>query len=251
MALPTSLPERIYQITKASRKFKEYPTEFGDAKWDNLRLFLFSLKIKLGLSENVSETEITELCRFLKDKFSDVNREQLNEACDMYCARTLEINYQKEGHFNKVSNAFLGLIIQTYLKFQAKELAKRSHSQVTYTQPELDERNYYEKCLFEPYQRLMETKAYPFTELDGWLFYKQLYEWGIIDLSKEQKAKFGQQARLETPKKKKKNPFDSDESEADHNIRIVKVAQNLAFKDWICAKALEKFDLRSLILPKL
>jgi hypothetical protein len=239
-----NLPERIYQLTTASKKFNEFPMDFNHEAWTKTRLFLFALRVRLGLSENVTELEINELCRFLKKEFSFVNREQLSEAFDMFCAQSLDLDYKKQGHFNKVSNSFIGLVLKSYLTFQRVQLAKRTHQISTYVQPTIELEEYFLKVLIEPYEKMLADGAYPYSVLDGWMLYDKLFK--IIKCTDEQRAEYRELAVTITLKDQNKK-----ESQEDYARRVTKNAKHLAFKDWIQEKALEEFDLRTFILDKI
>lgn len=110
-----------------------------------------------------------------------------------------------------------------------------------------ERRSYYNAVLFEPYEAMLAGKKYPYSVLDGWMLYNCLYK--IMDLSEEQRAEYRIQAREMTPRKMRERITDQDETKEDHEIRIIKTAKHLAFKDWIQEKAMEGFDLRGFISP--
>jgi|SRR3990167_235469 len=111
-------------------------------------------------------------------------------------------------------------------------------------QEELDNKAWITKCLIEPYEKMLDDGIYPYSFLDGWLFFDALYKMKLpIIYDENQRKEYIYEAGtlIEIGK-------DSDEL---CKKRIIKHAKHLAFKDWVCTKALEKYDIRSLISPKL
>lgn len=148
--------------------------------------------------------------------------------------------------FQNFSPEYFGRIMAAYWKYRQVELAK--HQGTLYTPPKIVKSEYYEQCVFVPYDKLMAGEPYPYSVLDGWMLYDEFHK--IIATPDEQRAEFKEEAAKMVPKKKRMAPTDPIESDEDHHKRIIKFAKHLAWKDWVQTKAMEGENLRDILTPK-
>jgi len=234
---------RIAEQSKRSIKFRQYPNRPNDSQWLEVRKTLIAIQFRIGIHEPVTEAEEKELCRFLFKECKDINRFELDNAFDLYCAGKLDY---KESHFNKLSNLFLGNVLGAFKRYRAFELSQLKT--VTYIEKPFNELDYYERNLFDPYEKFCETGVYPFTDLNGWILFDDLKVY-FPEMSgdKETRIAIGQQARLITPKKKRDSPMQPEETTEDHDRRILKVAHAMMFKRWIEECSFNETNLREII----
>lgn len=234
-------------LTRVSPKFRSFPEAVLDSSWSPVRKAIFSFSLKLGLSEPLKEMEISELCRFLRKTFKDINLDEMIEAVDLFCSRDLAIDYKKEGHYNKLSNTFMGTMLTAFRKYRSSLLSQ--HKGEAYQPPQFDTESFYERCLFEKYDAYVPGEEYPYSDLDGWMFFDDLYRWGIVIVDEETRAGFMAEAEMACPREKRKHTYDKGESDEDLARRVKKKAKQLAFRSWINEQKFSDTDLRELLKP--
>lgn len=221
-------------------------------EYSKLREALVYAYALIGLDEKYYPVGLKDevLIDFIKGAYGGIVCQEIKIAFKMavqHKFEEVEINC-----FQNFSPEYFGRIMKAYYSWRTAKLKEESNLKITYTQPEIDNRNFYEKTLFEPYEKMLSGSPYPFSRLDGIIFFDDFYKMKMpIVYDDEQKKEYLSQARLLTPRAQPKSLYEKKESDSDHEKRIIRTAKSLAFKDWICAKSLEKFDLRILILPKL
>jgi len=234
---------RIAEQSKRSIKFRQYPNSPNNTQWTEVRKTIVRIQFRIGIHEPLTESEEIELCRFLFKECKDVNRHELENAFDLYCAGKLDF---KESHYNKVSNLFVGNVVGAFKRYRANELSQ--HKSVTYIEKPIDLNDYYTRNLFEPYESFCSTGVYPFTDLNGWILFDDLKVYfPEINADQETRIAIGQQARLVTPKKKRDSPLEKEESKEDHDRRILKVAHAMMFKRWIEECSFNETNLREIV----
>lgn len=106
---------------------------------------------------------------------------------------------------------------------------------------ELDSEQYFENVLVKPFEAFQKGSEYPFSILDGKMFYDNFHK--IIGLTISEREEYKDHARRITERKDK-------ETEEAYSLRIQGIGKHLAFKDFIQKKAKEGFDMRAFIKSK-
>ncbi len=235
---------RIAEQSKRSIKFRKYPAKVSDSQWIEIRKTIVRIQFRIGIHEPLSEMEEIELCRFLFKECKDINRFELENAFDLYCAEKLDF---KTSHYNKLSNLFMGNVIGSFKRYRAHELSQ--HKSITYVEKPIDLNDYYERNLFQPYEKYCEDGIYPFTDLNGRLMYDDMWRIGIkICDSEEEREAFKSEARIITPRKKRSSPLEKEQTVEDYEIDVKHKAKSLAFKRWIEECSFNETDIRKIVL---
>ncbi len=247
----TRLPESLSTGTNLAKAIKA-GVKIRDLKNDvplaQALLYSYSL---IGLKpENFPlGTEQTILMDFVRGCYGGLIAEEIKEAFKMAVAHSfkdLDVNC-----YQKFSPEYFGRVMASYYIWRMAKLQKPQ--EITHVEPKFNRMDYYEKCLFEPFDRYMNGADYPYSELDGWMFFDDLYKMGIRFANEDPEVRSGfmADARLRVPKKERRKVYEKLESDEDHEKRIKKYAKHLAFKCWIDEKQFEDCNLRELIKPLL
>ncbi len=251
METNSNLPQTHSTSLSLSKKIKN-GIKIRDLKNDApIREALAYAFVLVGLDKKNYPVDIEKkvLIDFVIGAYGSLLAEEIKEAFKMAVAHSfkdLDVNC-----YQKFSPEYFGRVIASYYIWRQEKLQKPQ--EITHVEPKFNRVDYYEKCLFEPFDRYMNGAAYPYSELDGWMFFDDLYKMGIrfANEDPEVRAGFMADARLRVPKKERKKVFDKPESDEDHEKRIKKYAKHLAFKCWIDEKQFEDCNLRELIKPLL
>lgn len=207
--------------------------------------------VLVGLDKKNYPVDIEKnvLIDFVIGAYGGLMAEEIKEAFKMAVAHKfhdVDVNC-----YQKFSPEYFGRIMASYYIWRMAQLQKPQ--EITHVEPKFNRMDYYEKCLFEPFDRYMNGAEYPYSELDGWMFFDDLYKMGIRFANQDPEIRDGfmSEARLRVPKKERKKVFEKPESDEDHEKRIKKYAKHLAFKCWIDEKQFEDCNLRELIKPLL
>lgn len=240
-----SLGNNLAKAIKAGVKIRELKNDIPIAQ---ALLYSYSL---IGLKpENFpTGTEQIILMDFVRGCYGGLIAEEIKEAFKMAVAhkfQDLDVNC-----YQKFSPEYFGRVLACYYVWRMAQLQKPQ--EITHVEPEFNKMEYYEKCLFIPFDKFVAGESYPYSELDGWMFFDDLYKMGIrfANEDPEMRELFMAEARLRVPKKERRKVFDPIESDEDHEKRIKKYAKHLAFRNWIEEKQFEETDLRQLVIPSL
>jgi len=241
-AQPTALS--LNSQIKHGVKIRELSTD------EPIRKALAYAFVLIGLDEKnyPKDLEKKVLIDFVIGAYGGLVCDEIKTAFQMAVAhkfQDLDVNC-----YQKFSPEYFGRVMASYYIWRMAQLQKPQ--EITYTEPKFNMADYFEKCLFEPYDKLKAGGEYLYSDLDGWMFFDYLYKVGIRFIpDDETRELFMAEARRLTPKKERRKVFDKPESDEDHEKRIKKKAKSLAFKNWIEQQIFEEVDLRELITPKL
>ena len=234
---------RAMELTTAAPKIRVMPVSLIDPAWRPVADELRGISsVTLGISDPLTAEENQELRRFLKAKFQDFNACEIRAAFDMYCSRELDLNYEKIGHYNKMSADFVGLVLSAYREWRSAKMKAYVPPKIEEQKP--DDRTYYEQHFFPRYQQMQQDGAYPFSEQEGMLLYNDLWQLIEADYTDEEIKGYKIAAAGRVKRKPIKSAWDKPEPEQDYKERVRDYAKHLAFKDWIQSKALNGDDLR-------
>lgn len=211
-------------------------------------LYVYSL-IGLKTENFPSGVDQQVLMDFVRGCYGGLIADEIKEAFRMAVAhkfQDLDVNC-----YQKFSPEYFGRVLASYYIWRMALLQKPQ--EITHIEPEFNRMEYYEKCLFAPFEKFMNGSEYPYSELDGWMFFDDLYKMGIRFANEDPDLREGfmAEARLRVPKKERRKIFDPIESDEAHEKRIKKYAKHLAFKNWVEEKQFEDCNLRELISPLL
>lgn len=251
METNSNLPQTHSTSLSLSKKIKN-GIKIRDLKNDApIREALAYAFVLVGLDKKNYPVDIEKkvLIDFVIGAYGSLMADEIKEAFKMAVAHSfkdLDVNC-----YQKFSPEYFGRVMASYYIWRMAKLQKPQ--EITHVEPKFNRVDYYEKCLFEPFDRYMNGADYPYSELDGWMFFDDLYKMGIrfANEDPEVRAGFMADARLRVPKKERRKVYDKPESDEDHEKRIKKYAKHLAFKCWIDERQFEDCNLRELIKPLL
>jgi len=149
--------------------------------------------------------------------------------------------------YQKFSCEYFGRVMAEYYIWRGNVLKQQFSGEKNLPEAKVNDLDYYERRLFQPYDHYCKTNEYLIDDFNAPIIYNDLLNWNLITFSKEEKAIFGTEARLITPKKKREKPTEPEESKEDHDRRIVKVAKALTLKAWIEEQSFNETNLREII----
>lgn len=251
METNSNLPARHSVSLSLSKQIKN-GIKIRDLKNDApIREALAYAFVLVGLDKKNYPVDIEKkvLIDFVIGAYGSLLAEEIKEAFKMAVAHSfkdLDVNC-----YQKFSPEYFGRVMASYYIWRMAQLQKPQ--EITHVEPKFNRVDYYEKCLFEPFDRYMNGAEYPYSELDGWMFFDDLYKMGIRFANEDPEVRAGlmTDARLRVPKKERRKVYEKVESDEDHEKRIKKYAKHLAFKCWIDEKQFEDCNLRELIKPLL
>ena len=251
METNSNLPQTHSTSLSLSKKIKN-GIKIRDLKNDApIREGLAYAFVLVGLDKKNYPVDIEKkvLIDFVIGAYGSLLAEEIKEAFKMAVAHSfkdLDVNC-----YQKFSPEYFGRVMASYYIWRMAKLQKPQ--EITHVEPKFNRMDYYEKCLFEPFDRYMNGADYPYSELDGWMFFDDLYKMGIRFANEDPEVRSGfmADARLRVPKKERRKVYEKLESDEDHEKRIKKYAKHLAFKCWIDEKQFEDCNLRELIKPLL
>ena len=251
METNSNLPQTHSTSLSLSKKIKN-GIKIRDLKNDApIREALAYAFVLVGLDKKNYPVDIEKkvLIDFVIGAYGSLLAEEIKEAFKMAVAHSfkdLDVNC-----YQKFSPEYFGRVMASYYIWRMAQLQKPQ--EITHVEPKFNRMDYYEKCLFEPFDRYMNGADYPYSELDGWMFFDDLYKMGIRFANEDPEVRSGfmADARLRVPKKERRKVYEKLESDEDHEKRIKKYAKHLAFKCWIDEKQFEDCNLRELIKPLL
>ena len=236
---PISLAQRLTNLNQISAKFRHFPENPQDEQWKSVRQTLYSIAIKIGLSDPLSGPEIMELVRFLNKEFPDINKELLIEAFDMYCAQKLDFT---DSAYNKLSNLFMANVINSFNRYRTEvRRMERTEKEKEEYKPLAP---YYEKLLFEPYDLLLKGEDYPWSNQQEWLIYTGMNKLGFPFATVQRKNEILDEVKAKmhfSPKIKKQK----------REERIKNRAMRECFREWVTQMAEKKTDIREYFKPRL
>jgi len=207
-------------------------------------LYAFNL---VGLDEKNYPTKIDKqiLVDFVIGAYGGLIAEEIKTAFKMAVSKKfpdLDV-----ACYQKFSCEYFGRVMASYYIWRGNVLKQQFSGERNLPEAKISDLDYYERRLFQPYDLYCETNKYTIDDLNAHIIYDDLFKWGLITFSKEEKAIFGAEARLITPKKKREKPTEPEESKEDHDRRIVKVAKALTLKAWIEEQSFNETNLREII----
>lgn len=186
-------------------------------------------------------SEDAVLIKIIRDKYAGYTLEEIKTAFSMAINRELSDDLVID-HYQLFSAEYLGRIMSAYRIFRTEELKKINRMQTTYKTEYIETKEYFIKCLIEPYEKYLIGLNYPYSHLDGWMLYNRLHK--IIGLTQDQKNEYKRAANAMTRKER-------TETDEQYERRYTNIGKHLAFKAWIEQKAFEDFNMREFILSKI
>lgn len=246
--LPTKQSENSYLI----KLFREYP-KIRSLKNDiPIKQALARCWVLVGIAPDryPKGIELTVLIDFVTKSYPGHVAPEIITAFEMAIKRQFsDVDYDKLlKHYGTFSCEYLGRIMAVYNdQHRAEVMRQHTNKQPNYKQPEFDKYAGWEMGFFSYYDKYRETGKFTMLVDSAAHHYDQLVEIELITSTKEERHEWGARARHLTPKLARKRIGDSEESEADHNKRIIKKAKALMLEDWFKSESFAGTDIRSLI----
>lgn len=236
-------PEKLtLDLIKSNPKIREL-TEFKP-----LREVIGKCFIKAGLSfENYpTENERMVLENFIIGCYGGYMLEEISLAFDL--AITGKLGAVDTNCYQNFSCQYLGRIMHAYHIWRMKQIAKSQKSADEIPDQMTDEQ-WFEKMLIEPYDVLVQTGNYPWSEFQDRVIFTKLREIGFkLEVEKDIMVKLSSKAvsmvkaptGLSTPEKKK-----------EYKESLERYVNGLVFNYLIREKAKNKVDMRKHIMIQL
>lgn len=243
METPNQIPTRqcvTTSIGKAIQTGLQVRQINDDVEIRKALLYVYSL-IGLRPDNYPTPSEDSVLIKVIKEKYAGYTLDEIRLAFTMAVSRELNESLSVD-HYQKFSAEYLGRIMSAYKVFRIEEI-KKQNQKPNYEQPMIDTEQYFITFLIEPYEKFLKDNKYPYSHLDGWMFYNRLHK--LIGLTEEERQEYKDQARAITMRK----PIGQETDEA-YNNRVKNIGKHLAFKNWIETKAFEEWDMRGFFIDK-
>lgn len=256
--------KQVLIVHNSKKKFRDYtPTEAEIiVKEFNI------IALKLGINQPLEQWACVDLAKFCVSEFKDFSLSEIYESILKYNADKLDF---KEGHFQNLSQKFIGSLLKSYRTYRNKALMKyhkeleNMEKETPPTPEELKqiEQDYLEAVLFKPYQNAIENDLYlSIDENVAVDLFAKLYKKGTFKLDRETLKAFRDKGILEIQKPVKNvlNKLDrkninelvkklrliekGDLDDKELELKIKEKASALYFNDWINKQLDEKNDIK-------
>ena len=243
--------------------------KFRDYTESNVKAVLSEfnkVSLLIGVNTHLEDWAALELLKFCVSEFKDFSFSEILEAANKYNAGKLDF---KEGHFQNLSNRFLGSLLNSYRSYRNKILMKyhkemqkvEDEKEPTEEEKQQIHKEYLTQILFNPYKKALESSEYlNFDQTNGLILFREGYKKGILKPTKEELQRFKEAAieRLSSPVKTVLNKHDvkalnllikslrlvyTGSGDEKTETLVKEKAASLFFVDWVNKQVELKTDL--------